>query len=160
MARFGRRSRRRLELVDERLGFLFRRVVVGFDCTILVGARGRAGQEKARREGHSTKAWPRSKHNIVPPGAGSELGIEPRLRALAVDVAPWPLVWGGALIDPLTGELDDANVHALERFRAFGGYVLGVAFELGIGVRWGGDWDRDWDLRDQRLIDLVHFEII
>lgn len=62
--------------------------------------------------------------------------------SLAVDVAPWPLDWSD------TG-----------RFRYFGGYVLGIAQQLDIPVRWGGDWDGDTQVRDQRFNDLVHFEL-
>jgi len=27
-------------------------------------------------------------------------------------------------------------------------------------VRWGGDWDRDTELKDNRFMDLVHIELI
>lgn len=64
------------------------------------------------------------------------------LPSRAVDVAPWPLDW-----------------HDTPRFYAFGGYVLGVAAVLGIPIRWGGDWDGDRDLKDQKFNDLVHFEL-
>ncbi len=64
------------------------------------------------------------------------------LPSLAVDVAPYPLDW------------DD-----LPRFYRFAGVVFGVAGMLDIPLRWGGDWDRDWDLKDNRFNDLPHFEI-
>ena len=76
----------------------------------------------------------------------SQLGwprsLHNREPSLAVDVAPWPIDWAD-----------------LERFRAFGGFVLGVASQMGIPLRWGGDWDGDWSFRDQQLIDLPHFEL-
>lgn len=31
--------------------------------------------------------------------------------------------------------------------------------ELKAGIRWGGDWDRDGDWRDERLLDGPHFEL-
>ena len=37
---------------------------------------------------------------------------------------------------------------------------MGRAVELGIRLRWGGDWDGDNELRDQTFNDLVHFEVI
>jgi peptidoglycan LD-endopeptidase CwlK len=64
------------------------------------------------------------------------------LPSLAVDVAPYPIDWKN-----------------LERFRRFGEYVLGVADSLGIKLRWGGDWDGDTDIKDQKFNDLVHFEL-
>jgi hypothetical protein len=60
----------------------------------------------------------------------------------AVDSLPYPIDW-----------------EDWERNRTFGGYVLGVASQLDIPLRWGGDWDRDWTLNDQTFIDLPHFEI-
>lgn len=62
--------------------------------------------------------------------------------SLAVDVAPYPIRW------------DDTA-----RFVAFGVYVCGRARELGIPLRWGGDWDGDGDRSDQTFDDLVHFEL-
>lgn len=63
--------------------------------------------------------------------------------SLAVDVAPYPVDW-----------------QDIERFRAFGGFVLGIASQLGIPIRWGGDWSMDWIFRDQTFIDLPHFELL
>lgn len=61
----------------------------------------------------------------------------------AVDVAPEPISWTNT-----------------KRFYNFAGFVLGVAAEMGIPIRWGGDWDGDEDLDDQSFNDLVHFERI
>lgn len=63
--------------------------------------------------------------------------------SLAVDVAPYPIDW------------DDR-----ERFTLFAGYVLGVASRMGIHVRWGGDWDKDWEVSDNRFDDFPHFELL
>lgn len=63
--------------------------------------------------------------------------------SLAIDVAPYPIDW------------EDKN-----RFYYFGGLVKGIASQMNIPIRWGGDWDNDNDFKDQRLIDLPHFEIV
>ena len=60
----------------------------------------------------------------------------------ALDVAPYPIDWNDA-----------------KRFYHFAGYVQGVARRLGIEIRWGGDWNRNFDLNDQNFNDLVHFEL-
>ena len=60
----------------------------------------------------------------------------------AVDVAPYPIIW------------NDTN-----RFYHFAGYVFGIADQMQINLRWGGDWDMDRDLSDQTLMDLVHFDV-
>ncbi len=63
--------------------------------------------------------------------------------SLAVDAAPYPIDWAD-----------------IERFRAFGGFVLGVAAVLNIPLRWGGDWNGNRDFKDQKFHDLPHFELI
>ena len=64
------------------------------------------------------------------------------LPSKAVDVAPYPIDWNDR-----------------DGFILFAGYVLGVASQLGINIRWGGDWDGDFDLSDNEFDDLVHFEM-
>tara|TARA_A100001391_G_scaffold122821_1_gene83718 strand:+ start:178 stop:570 length:393 start_codon:yes stop_codon:yes gene_type:complete len=61
----------------------------------------------------------------------------------AIDVAPYPIDWNDR-----------------ERFTLFAGFVLGTAQEMGIKLRWGGDWDRDWETADNSFDDLVHFELL
>ena len=46
-----------------------------------------------------------------------------------------------------------------ERQTLFAGFVLGIARGLGITVRWGGDWDMDFDVQDNKFDDFPHFEI-
>ena len=60
----------------------------------------------------------------------------------AVDVCPYPVDW------------DD-----LARFRYFAGFVLGVASQMGINIRWGGDWDSDTFTKDNKFNDLPQFEL-
>lgn len=63
--------------------------------------------------------------------------------SLAVDVAPYPVDWTD-----------------LDRFKVFGGFVLGVAATMGVKIRWGRDWDQDWDFGDQDFNDYPHFELV
>ena len=63
--------------------------------------------------------------------------------SMAVDAAPYPVDWKN-----------------IKRFYYFGGFVMGVAFALGIRkLRWGGDWDGDTILDDQTFNDLPHLEL-
>ena len=61
----------------------------------------------------------------------------------AVDLAPYPIDWKDR-----------------ERFTLFAGLVIGVGAILGYNIRWGGDWDQDWKVKDNNFDDLVHFEIL
>ena len=70
-------------------------------------------------------------------------GKHNRRPSIAVDVAPYPIDW------------KDAG-----RFCFFAGYVKRVADELGMAIRWGGDWDGDTRTTDQTFDDLVHFELL
>ena len=36
---------------------------------------------------------------------------------------------------------------------------MSVANRLGLKVRWGGDWDGDFEFKDQNFHDLPHFEL-
>ena len=60
----------------------------------------------------------------------------------AVDVAPYPIDW------------ENTN-----RFFYLAGLVEAYAKQMGLPIRWGGDWDSDKDFSDQRFNDLPHFEI-
>ena len=60
----------------------------------------------------------------------------------AVDVAPYPIDW------------DDR-----ERFHLFAGFVLGVANRMGYTLRWGGDWNMNFQVNDNNFDDFPHFEI-
>ena len=61
----------------------------------------------------------------------------------AIDLLPYPIDW-----------------FDLRRLYYFGGFVLGVANSLDIKLRWGGDWDGDFQVKDQRFNDLAHFELV
>lgn len=129
MPHFGNRSTDNLRTCHADLERLFREVVKKFDCAVICGHRGRAEQDAAYHSGNSEKQWPDSYHNSQP--------------SLAVDVCPYPIDWK-----------DTA------RFYYFAGYVKGVAERLGIkDLRWGGDWDSDWQVNDQAFFDLAHWEL-
>lgn len=40
------------------------------------------------------------------------------------------------------------------------GIIWGVAYMMGIKIRWGGDWDRDTDMTDQSFMDYWHWELV
>lgn len=61
----------------------------------------------------------------------------------AVDAIPYPVDWKDK-----------------ERFIRFAYFVMGIAAGMDIELRWGGDWDRDFDLEDQRFNDYPHFELV
>jgi peptidoglycan L-alanyl-D-glutamate endopeptidase CwlK len=64
------------------------------------------------------------------------------IEGKAVDLAPYPIDW------------EDRD-----RFHYMGGMIRGIAKQLNVPVRWGGDWDSDGETKDNKFDDLVHVEI-
>lgn len=135
MPRFSKLSLSRLESCHADLQILFKEVIKYFDCSIAEGFRDKEKQDKAFASGNSQVRWPNGKHNKNP--------------SHAVDVYPYPI--------------DFKNE---KRDYWFAGYVMGVAQKLKDegkithSIRWGGDWDNDKDINDNKFQDLGHFEII
>ena len=65
------------------------------------------------------------------------------MEGKAVDIAPYPIQWKDR-----------------ERFHYMGGIIRGVASQMGVKVRWGGDWDSDGEIKDNNFDDLVHIELV
>ena len=137
MPAFGPRSLGLLATVDYDLVRICRRTILVSDFAVICGARGKDAQEEAYRTGNSNARWPESKHNAIPPGL-----------SLAVDLAPWHkgkphIRWENE-----------------REFVFLAGQMAQAAHELGVRIRWGGDWDRDNDLYDiNKPFDLGHYEI-
>ena len=64
------------------------------------------------------------------------------MEGKAVDLAPYPIDWKDR-----------------ERFHLFAGFVLGIAKSMGINLRWGGDWNQNWEVDDNKFDDFPHFEL-
>ena len=64
------------------------------------------------------------------------------MEGKAVDLAPYPIDWENR-----------------DGFYYMGGMVRGIAKQLNIDIRFGGDWDSDGDTKDNSFDDLVHIEV-
>lgn len=144
MPSFSKRSKDNLSTCDNRLQRLFNIIIFKYDCTIIEGYRPLDRQEELWSEGKSKARY--SKHNESP--------------ALAVDVAPYVEAIRG-IPWPDRYEIGSNDyIKALAQFYHFAGYVQGIADSIHLRIRFGGDWDRDNYLSDQKFDDLVHFELI
>ena len=65
------------------------------------------------------------------------------MEGKAVDLSPYPIDWENR-----------------DGFHYMGGMIRGIAKQLNVKVRWGGDWDSDGDVKDNGFDDLVHVEIL
>lgn len=129
-------SKRRLSTVDPRLVAVVEDVAGRMPIMVICGHRTQAEQDDVVRRKMSKTPWPRSKHNSMP--------------SLAVDLAP------------LKGKAIDWN--DTPAFVAMAKLMRQAASARGVTVRWGGDWDGDGQTRadgdrDERFVDLPHFEI-
>lgn len=132
MPNFSKSSLAHLETCVPEIRGVLNVVVKKFDCRVTCGRRGEEAQNAAYHTGASKKKWPESVHNAEAPKLSK-----------AVDVIPYPVNWKD-----------------WKRFHYFAGWVMATARSMGYVFRWGGDWDRDTDLRDQTFFDLPHFEYV
>ena len=111
---------------------MFSEVLLHIDHRIQKGHRGQAEQDRAYRDGFSKVRWPFGNHN--------------RLPSTALDATPWP--W-------------DYQKPDLKKLNYFAAFALGVASQLKVPLRWGGDWDRNHDFNPPKAFnDLYHFELV
>ena len=83
-----------------------------------------------------------SRQNELVAQGKSKTKYSKHLEGRAVDLAPYPIDW------------EDR-----ERFHYMGGMIRGIGKQLGVDIRWGGDWDSDGEIKDNGFDDLVHVEI-
>lgn len=134
-------SQRSIRVISELhpdLAEVHRTVVKWFDHSPYCGARTTAQQMAEFKKGASKIDGINqiSKHQI----------FEGRPLALASDSVPYPLPGNDWENRPL--------------FTAYAYAMLGVGWEKGIELRWGGDWDGDHQWEDQEFHDLPHIELI
>lgn len=101
------------------------------DISLIEGFRDKRRQQFLFLSNKSHVQWPDGKHNHIP--------------SLAVDLRPYP--WP-----------EDER----KQWGALGyiaGRAIGIGHEEGVTIRWGGDWDGDGDVTDQKFDDLFHLEI-
>lgn len=139
MNRYSVRSKNNIDSVHPDLSRVFYSVLNSFDHSVLSGHRGEIEQNQLFEKGFSKLKFPESKHNSYP--------------AEALDAMPYPILW------PEQTEDFRSKIIAIERIYFFAGLIIATGDSLGIKIRWGGDWDRDYDFTDQTFHDLAHFEL-
>ena len=94
-------------------------------------------------EGHRGKELQNQYYKEGKSNAKYPKGKHNNIPSTAVDVMPFPVDW-----------------EDLERITLFAGFVLGIAQGMGIKMRWGNDWDMDFQTKDTGLKDYPHFELV
>lgn len=134
MPAFGPKSLSYLSTVDARLQQIGRKAIQYIDIICLEGHRGKEKQDEYFEEGLSELRWPNGNHNADP--------------SKAVHFAVY--------------HKEKPHIHwgSQREFSMLAGRIMQIADEMGYRIRWGGDWDMDDDLTDQKFNDLVHYEIL
>jgi len=132
MPKFGKKSLEKLATCHPDIQKVLNETIKYFDFTVLEGRRTLETQKQYLKDG-KTKTL-NSKH--IPDSN------DPKQYARAVDIVPYPIDW------------EDR-----ERITYLAGFIMGIAKQLNVKLRWGGDWDRDTELKDNNFDDLVHFEL-
>ena len=143
----GRRSLAALATADKQLQIVFEEAIRIFDHSILFGHRTKDEQFGLYQQGRQlvNGIW-----TVVDPSSVvtkvdgiTRLSMHNHYPSRAVDAVPYPIDWGDR-----------------ERAVYFAGMVMGIAHVKGVGLRWGGDWDQDTEVRDENFRDWYHFELI
>ena len=131
---FGPASLKAMQQVHPSLVRLMTLVLVEIDISVVDGIRTLDQQRLFVAKGLSKTM--NSKHLPQPDGLSH-----------ALDVVPW-------------AGFDWNAPRATNDLLLFGGFVLGVASQASIGVRYGGDWNGNWKNSDNGFQDLDHFELL
>lgn len=107
-----------------------------YDFAVICGHRSKPDQDKAFAEGKSKLKFPNSKHNLDP--------------SMAVDIAPVKYT------ENRTVWIDWEDIQS---FLDLYEIVKRIAKDMGIGIRYGGDWDGN-PLTRNKFDDFVHYELL
>lgn len=142
MPTFSKASQKIMATVHPDIQRVFTEVIKVWDCKPTAGFRTVKEQQALYAQGR-TKPGPvvtncdgvvkLSDHQKTVILAGKAYG-------LALDIMPYPVDYSDK-----------------EGAYGFGGFVLGVAYMMGIPLHWGADWDSDHNFHDQTLYDTPHF---
>lgn len=148
MVVYSERSQKCFDELDPRLQrvLLYIKDVLQIDHAIIQGYRGEEDQNAAFASGASQLRYPQSKHNRIPAAA---VDVIPYIR---LSFAKGGVHWHNE--DPLVKE---AYYRDMVRLATIIQLVARLIFNL--ELRWGGDWDRDWTISDNKFNDFPHLEI-
>lgn len=133
------RSLKNLEGVHPSLVAVVKRAIeiTEQDFVVIEGVRTQARQDELWAQGRTKPGpivtWTKdaSSHGIGKDGYGH-----------AVDICPYPVDWND-----------------ISKFDAIYVAMMAAAQELGVRLRYGGDWDMDGKLREKGEMDSPHFEL-
>ena len=139
MFTFSERSLNNLKGVHPKLVAVVHRALelTPIDFTVLEGVRSQERQDELWAQGR-TKPGP----VVTWVQTSGTHGIQADGYGHAVDLAPYPIDW---------------NDH--RRFDGLANVMFAAAKELGVTLRWGGNWDMDSTIHERGESDSPHYEL-
>jgi peptidoglycan L-alanyl-D-glutamate endopeptidase CwlK len=134
----GSQSRARLQGVHPDLVKVVERAIelTDQDFMVLEGVRTPARQKELYAQGRTAPGpkvtWTLNSNHFINPKTGF---------GHAVDLVPFPVDWSHTKLDVVSKAM------------------FAAAWELGVPIRWGADWDRDGKPREKGETDSPHFEL-
>ena len=137
--KFKARSSKHLQGCHDLLRELFNGVIEKRDIAVICGLRSALEQnaEFMKRASQLDGFKRKSKHQVGHVFKGTAQDV-----SLAADVVPYPVTWRHRVF------IDLARV------------VFKEALDKKIPIRWGGDWNQNFDFEDQKMVDMPHWELI
>lgn len=132
MPSFGLESTKQYLTLDERLKRVLAEAITYFDFSIIEGYRNKEQQEAAFAKGATQLHYPHGNHNQFP--------------SRAADCMPFPVDWS-------------EKREAIARIAFMHGVIFACAKRQGVKVRFGFDWNRNLDPRDETFLDYPHIEL-
>jgi peptidoglycan L-alanyl-D-glutamate endopeptidase CwlK len=139
MFTFSERSLNNLKGVHPKLVAVVKRALelTPIDFTVLEGVRSQDRQNELWAQGR-TKPGP----VVTWVQTSGTHGVQGDGYGHAVDLAPYPIDWND-----------------LRRFDQLANTMMAAARELGVTLRWGGNWDMDVVIHERGESDSPHFEL-
>ena len=146
MPLFSRKSKSILNTCHDDIQRVCYEVIEFFDCKPIYGYRSPEAQAWLFHKG---RVWRNGVWVIDDPleVVTYKDGVEKLSRhnvfpSEGIDLIPYPVDWKDTI-----------------RISYFAGRVMQKAADMGVPLVWGGDWDDDTEVKDQSLMDLVHFQL-
>ena len=136
LATYGPRSMEIIAQLHPELQRWLALVIKHLDHSVVEGPRSRELQQHYFETGLSKVTGDQAKHCRTP--------------CEAVHLVPFPWDSRKVKFDSPEGR---------ERLTMFAGAALMIAQLYGIPIRWGGDWNLNWEPADNKFDDLMHFEL-
>lgn len=158
MPAFGKGSLKKLNTCHSDIQLICYAAIQMLDFSIITGHRTKEEQNALYPKFTKLK-WPDGNHNSFPSNAIDMAPYIPPFGAIfgsqkqKLEIQAYMITQGKSL------SLAKINDFVIKSYARMIGHVEAVAFQNGIDIRVGIDWDGDFNMLDQTFHDLGHWEL-